>query len=201
MPLLHGSPEGRAFLALPRPRALVLGEPPARCPARGIAAGATPAAAAEAALDRCFAALEAAGGADPDCGCAVAALDGALLLPPAAFAYAPGVSARLIAPEAGLALHLAADEAAGPEGARRLVLGPAPFPAEALIRPDGTAELSLDGTLWTGRREAEGLIRGRHRERLVLRRQGDGARAVLAVNWDPDDWARDRERVLAPLGR
>jgi len=201
VPLLHGSPEGRAFLALARPRALVLGEPPRRCPARSVATGADAAAAAEAALERCFAALEAAGGADPGCGCAVAALDGTLLLPPEAFAYAPGVSARLIAPAAGLALHLVADETAGPDGGRRLVLGPGRFPAEALIRPDGTAELRLDGTLWTGRRDAEGLVRGRHRERLVLRRRGDGARAVLAVNWDPADWARDRERLLAPLGR
>jgi hypothetical protein len=201
VPLLHGAPEGAAFLAMPRPRAFALGEPAARCPARSVASGLTPVAAAESALRRCFAALEAAEGADPDCGRAVAVLDGALLLPPAAFAYAPGVSARLISPEAGLALHLVADEAVGPDGARRLALGPADPPAEALIRPDGSAELRLGDEVWTGRRTAEGLVRGRYRERLVLTRERDGARGVLAVNWDPADWEEARARVLAPLRR
>jgi hypothetical protein len=144
-----------------------------------------------------FAAHEVAGGSDPECGCRLALLGEAVLAPRANFAYAPGVSARLHV--AGRPpLELVATEADAAEGARRLALHPWPAgPAEALIRPDGTAELRLGDARWTGRREAEGLTRGRPRERLIL--EGPEGAAVLAVNWDPARWRAEGARLLAPL--
>ena len=199
--LLQGAPEGRAFLAMTGPRALAVGEPPAACPARAAAAGSGPVAAAEAALRACLGQLAAARAAGPDCGCRTLALGGAALAPLEAFAYAPGVSARLISDAAGLDLTLVATEDADPDGTRLLRFHPSPGdgPAEARIAPDGAVRLTLGRDLWQGTRTADGMQRGRLRERLVLTRP-DGARLVVAVGWEPEAFALARDRLLAPGG-
>ncbi len=194
MPILHGSPEGRGFLALPNPRAFAMGEPTGSCPARAAAPGATRREAAETALAACHAQLAARDGA-ADCGCRVLLLDDVALAEPAAYAYAPGVYARLSAPALGLDLDLSAREAAAPGGVRRLLLSP--IMAEGAIGPDGAAELRLGPDIWRGRSVVEGLSRGRLKERMFLTRD-DGASLTLIVGWEPLAFAMERERLLTP---
>ncbi|MEM6441457.1 MAG: hypothetical protein AAF763_17390, partial [Pseudomonadota bacterium] len=159
---------------------------------------ADPEAAAREAFAACFAQLAAAG-APEACGCEALIVGEAALAPQRAFGYAPGVSARLVSPDLGLDLDLAAAEAAGEDGARRLILRPAPG-GEAVLRigADGTARMDFAGGPWTGRREAEGLSRGRFRERFAMSR-ADGARLVLSAGWEPLAYAQARARLERPV--
>ncbi|MEM1314256.1 MAG: hypothetical protein AAGI51_06865 [Pseudomonadota bacterium] len=200
LPLVHSSPEGLALLAAKgRPRALALGAPRRSCPARAAGVGGDLAAATRAALSACFAELAAAG-ADPACGCEALIVGEAALSTQAAFNYAPGVSARLVSPDLGLDLDMAAAEEAGEDGARRLVLRPAPG-GEAVLRvaPDGTARMRFAEAEWTGRREAEGLSRGRYRERFAMTRADGAARLVLSAGWEPLEYALARDRLERPV--
>jgi hypothetical protein len=94
LPLIHAAPEGRRFSGLPLPRALASGEPPERCPALAAAGGETREAAIAAATALCLDRLAAAGAGD--CGCRLIALDSTLFAPREAFAYAPGLPARVL---------------------------------------------------------------------------------------------------------
>ncbi|WP_339948551.1 hypothetical protein [uncultured Albimonas sp.] len=208
LPILYGSPEGRRFLSRPAggaqgSRAFALGEPADICPARVETGGPSPDAAASAALEACFAALEAADAPPPGaqgCGCRLAALDDAALAAPDAFDYAPGVSARLVSPDLDIDVDLAASEAAGPDGDRVVALYPSPgAPALILVSPDGAARMLLHGREWTGSRTVEGLSRGRYRERIALVRD-DGARAILSIGWDPVAYAAERRRLTRWTG-
>jgi len=202
LPLLFGSPEGRRFLSRPAggaagSRAFALGEPAQSCPARIEAGGPSPRGAAQAALEACFDALDAAGAGTVagGCGCRVAALDDAALAGPDTFDYAPGVSARLVSTDLDIDVDLAASEADAQDGERLLALYPSPgTPALVLVAPDGRARMLLHGREWTGERTVEGLSRGRFRERLALVRD-DGARAILAIGWDPVAFAAERRRL------
>lgn len=94
LPLIDHSPEGRRFSAMIGPRALMAGYPPARCPALAAASAGTLPDAIGAALALCrdrLAAAEAEG-----CGCRLLAADSVLLAPRPAFAYAPGLTVRLL---------------------------------------------------------------------------------------------------------
>ncbi|MEO1689266.1 MAG: hypothetical protein AAFU61_15330, partial [Pseudomonadota bacterium] len=208
LPLIWSSPEGRRLLAAAGSGAgagaLTVGAPADRCPARAAGEGATPLAAAEASIRACFAQLAEAG-ADPDCGCRTLAAGDAALAERGAYAYAPGVSARLVSRDLGVDLTFAAREAEDEEGRRRLELigaGAAPLTV-ALDGAGGAggaggARLNWRG-VWRGPRRAEGLTRGRFRERFVLTREGDGARLTLAVGWEPAAYAADFRRLERPI--
>ena len=199
--LLHGSPDGRAYIAVADPRAFVLGAPPRICPARVAAAGGdTQADAVGAALRGCFDALAAAG-APESCGCQVMASGAALLAPLADFAYAPGVSGWIVSPDLALDLHLAVREGATPAGDRRLTFltGPGADIAAVLSR-DGTAVLSVrrDGApdlALTGVHRPEGLRRGRYADRLRLT-DAEGHEVVALVGYEPVEYASRRRELL-----
>ncbi|MDF2232150.1 hypothetical protein P2H44_06250 [Albimonas sp. CAU 1670] len=207
LPLLHASPEGRRFLSRPAggtagSRAFALGEPERSCPARVEAGGTGPAEAAAAALDACFAALDAAHAppAGAPCGCRLVALNDAALAPAESFDYAPGVSARLTSADLDIDVDLSASEAEGTDGSRVLALYPSPgTPALIRVEPDGRARMLLHGREWSGSRTVEGLSRGRYRERIALVRD-DGVRAILAIGWDPVAYAAERRRLTRWTG-
>lgn len=195
-PLIFGSPEGRRLRATQSPGALALGAPRRDCPARAFGSGDTLRSAAESALRACFAQLENAGATN--CGCELTVAGDAVLAPRDALSYAAGVSARLVSRDLRLDLTFSARESALPDGGRRLdLVAPAAAPIRLDVAPDGTAALDLDGR-WTARREAEGLSRGRFRERFSLTRGSDGARATLAVGWEPVEYARLFRRLERP---
>lgn len=199
--LLHGSSDGRAYLAVADPRAFVIGAPPAQCPARVAAAGGASAAdAIGAALRGCFAALEAAN-APETCGCKVMASGAALLAPLPEFAYAPGVSGWIVAPALGLDLHLAVREGASPDGDRRLdfLTGPGAEirailardgSATLIVRQGGQAPLEL-----TGVHRPEGMRRGRFADRLRVT-DAEGREAVVLVGFEPVEYALRRKELL-----
>ncbi|MGM0583083.1 MAG: hypothetical protein ACQEUZ_00290, partial [Pseudomonadota bacterium] len=164
---------------------------------RAWARGEDLAGAARGALRACFAQLRASGGAAPDCGCRVIAAGDALLGEAEDFAYATGVSARLISADLDLDLDATAREDTAPQGGRRLLLSPVPGPdpAELRIGADGEARLSMDGQVWRGRRLADGLSRGRFRERAYLERE-DGARLTVMAGWPPVAFALARRELL-----
>lgn len=199
VPLIHDSPEGRALELIAGPVALAEGDPAAQCPARAAAAAPELQGAAEGALRFCLAQLDALSPpAAPGCGCRLLAAGDTLLAPPAAFQYAPGVSARLVSRQAGIDLAMVAVESPDRVGERRLMLRPTPdgVPGEARIAEDGAATLLLAGQTWTGRAIAEGFERGRRKERLYLTRP-DGARLAVIVGWEPVAYAMERKRLLA----
>ena len=198
IPLIHDSPEGRALALFPAPVALAEGDPAERCAARAAVAGRDLRGSIEGALNICLAQLaELSPPAGPECGCRLLAAGDKLFAPPAAFRYAPGISARVVSRGAGLDLTLVAEERYDADGGRVLLLRPAPGGGEAAARigEDGTATLVLDGRTWKGRAIAEGFERGRRRERLYLTRE-DGARLALIVGWEPVAYAMERERLL-----
>ncbi len=95
-PLIASSAAGRAFLAAAPPaRALAQGAPPARCPAMVAAEAGGPEAAARRAFEGCLVQLRTRE-APPACGCRLLAIGDMLTAPIEAFAFAPGVGARLI---------------------------------------------------------------------------------------------------------
>jgi hypothetical protein len=192
-PFLHAAPGGRAYLALPTPRALARGEPAARCPALAAAPGPTPSAAAEAALGACFGQLRDRG-AEAGCGCRILALDGALVAPQSEFAYAPGVGARILGgdPSDGrplVAIERTDGDPALVEVAFLDALGPV---AVARLGAGGDARLlTREGpTEYAGVREMRGWRRGRMTERLLLR-SADGRRLIALIGFEPADIAAE----------
>lgn len=199
VPLIHDSPEGQALSLIPGPVALAEGDPADRCAARAAATGPDLRTAAEGALHFCLLQLSTLSPpAGSDCGCRLLAAGDRLFAPPAAFRYAPGVSARLVSRKAGIDLAMVAVESPDRADQRRLLLRPTSggTPGEARIAEDGAATLTLDGEIWTGRAIVEGFDRGRRRERLYLTRD-DGARMALIVGWEPVAYAMERKRLLA----
>jgi hypothetical protein len=195
-PLLSNTAWGRAWVEDGRPGAIARGSPPERCPALGVALGASRIDAIGAAVDQCRAGLEAAGARD--CGCQLLALDDRLLAPLEAFAYAPGTTGRLVGLGGGLAAPLVA---------RERTVGPAPTDialsfstarrevARATLSADGDAVLTLaDGRRFVGRRELEGWRRGRLTERLLLR-DAAGKRLIALIGFEPTDFAREGDRL------
>lgn len=199
--LLHGSPDGRAYISVADPRAFVLGAPAAQCPARVAAAGgAIQADAVGAALRGCFDALAAAK-APKTCGCQVMAAGAALLAPLDDFAYAPGVSGWIVSPALGLDLHLAVREGANPGGARQLTFLTGPgADIDAVLARDGTAAMTVrrdglpDLTL-TGAHRPEGMRRGRFADRLRLTDR-DGHEVVALIGYEPVEYATRRRELL-----
>ncbi|MFT4792384.1 MAG: hypothetical protein ACJAVR_001767 [Paracoccaceae bacterium] len=199
--LLHGSPDGRAYLSVPDPRAFVIGAPPAICPARVTAAGGKDQSdATGAALRGCFDALAAAKAPD-DCGCRVMAAGAALLAPLPDFAYAPGVSGWVVAPTLDLDLHLAVREGTSPEGDRKLTFLTGPgADIRALLRRDGTATMTvrrrgLPDLALAGIHRPEGLRRGRFADRLRLT-DADGHETVALIGYEPVEYAIRRKELL-----
>ncbi len=196
-PILYGSPEGRAFLDLPpEARAMAIGAPPRSCPARVVAGS------SEAAMSACRAALAAADAPD-GCGCVIIADGSALIAPEAAFAYAPGVSARILSRAFDLDLTLVAREEAARDGGRRLLFHPAPGDRLTVdIAPDGAATATWDGpdgrAVLRGRRIADGLRRGRYAERIAAQDEA-GRRILIIVGFEPVEFAvRRRELTRWP---
>lgn len=192
-PFLYGAPLGRRFLKATGARALAIGEPSAFCPAGAVATApdASLASVGAEALRRCLAPMRASGRTAPDgtpCGCRLIALGDALLAEPEAYAYAPGVGARLLG--LGDARPLVAHEAAGPSDGDIAVLfesaaGPV---AEARLLGDGRARLIHlgSGVVYEGTRVQVGWGRGRLRERLDLTGP-DGRRVVALIGYEPED--------------
>ncbi len=205
-PLLDWSPEGRAFLDAPvSGRAFAVGIPELTCPARVSSEGADGVQAGIAALGACQSQLAAAG-APETCGCALLAVDDALLAPQEVYAYAPGVSARIDSPELGLDLYLVAGESADAEGGRRLDFHPAPGERlSADIAPDGHATVrwqdeSGETVVFDGRRIGDGLRRGRFAERIFAT-DPEGRRIRIIIGFEPVEYAvRRRELTRWPAG-
>ncbi|HEU0223440.1 MAG TPA: hypothetical protein VFR34_14685, partial [Paracoccaceae bacterium] len=95
LPLIFASPAGQSYAGLTGDRALAVGAPAPLCPALAPAPGADVAGAVTAALGSCRRQLELAR-APADCGCRLIAVNGRLLAPTESFAYATGLSARII---------------------------------------------------------------------------------------------------------
>lgn len=189
-PFLQGSPAGRAYLARPAPKALARGEPPGQCYGLGVATG--PDAPAEA-LRRCFEEM-ADDPREAGCGCRLLAIDDVLLAERAAFAYAPGVSGRLLGPEAPQSGALVvAERPSGREGAALAAFfgfdGPV---AVAELGADGEAVLLLPGDAapFRGERERWGWRRGRLTERLLLS-SPEGRRLIALIGFEPADIAAE----------
>lgn len=189
-PFLQGSPAGRAYLATAAPKALARGEPPGQCYGLGLATG--PDAPAEA-LRRCFAEM-AEDPREAGCGCRLLAIDDILLAERAAFAYAPGVSGRLLGPEAPQSGALVvAERPSEREGAALAAFfgfdGPV---AVAELGADGEAILLLPGDAgpYRGARERWGWRRGRLTERLLLS-SPEGRRLIALIGFEPADIAAE----------
>lgn len=95
LPLISNSFAGRRFLAMSEARALVIGEPQARCPALEAAGGPDAAVAVETAMGACLARLESLA-PDAECGCRLLVSGDTLLAPRPDFAYATGLSTRAL---------------------------------------------------------------------------------------------------------
>jgi len=186
-PFLFGAPAGRRFLAAPPPRALARGAPAGRCPGLGLGTG--PRAPTQA-LRACLAAQPEA----RDCGCALLAVDDAVLSSQPALAYAPGVGGRLLGVDDARFGVLVVEEAPGPatgDTVARFLDGAATV-AVAELRADGAATLTLpaDGRVFFGRRERRGWRRGRLTERLLLE-DATGDRIVALIGFEPADIAAE----------
>lgn len=186
---LSGSPDGRAFLALAPPRAVARGEPAENCPAVGLAGEGEPsrAAAARAALERCFADLPGGRG----CGCRIVAIDNLLTVPLSEMAYATGVAARLSVPERGIDAVLVAEEEPDGTVLLRDLRG-----TVARLDRAGEGQVALvfvdGGARFEGRSERLGFRRGRLAERLFLE-SAEGARAVVLIGLSPAEIAAEAD--------
>ncbi|MGF1659329.1 MAG: hypothetical protein ACFCUS_07850 [Rubrimonas sp.] len=195
-PFLYGAALGRRYLEAAAPRALARGAPDARCPAGAVGVAQAPedhALAARAALEACHDQLRAVG-APPECGCALLAIGDALTARLDAFAFAPGVGARLIG-AAGLGGRPLVAAERGVEGEpdlREVVFRDAGGAvATARLAEDGTAQLALaTGETFAGRREPRGWRRGRLVERLLLTGE-DGDRLIALIGFEPADIAAE----------
>lgn len=196
-PFLYGSPLGRRFLSADGARALARGDPPARCPAVGLgfdpdARATGPAAAA--ALGACARRLR----PGSDCRCRLLAVNDTLLAEPEAFAYAPGVSGRLVGVGDGRALAI--EERATDDPSRTLVafFGASGPVAVAELTEDGGARLIMveDGAFFEGAREPRGWRRGRLTERLLLTGP-DGRRLIALIGFEPADIAVEGAALAA----
>ncbi|MEM9048800.1 MAG: hypothetical protein AAGC92_08775 [Pseudomonadota bacterium] len=172
LPLIYTSAPGRAFRAFAPSRALATGVPAALCPALAAGGGATPAAAAQVALERCLGALR-ENVAAPDCGCRLLAVDAVALAPRDAFAYARGLSTRVFrSGRLDPLTHIAEETTQGDDRQTIVFAGarPAwrvrpldPRTAEVTsLRRDGSA----DGPPRMAMRQILGLDRGRFIERI-----------------------------------
>jgi hypothetical protein len=203
--LLYGTRWGRSWLTATGFGALVRGEPPARCPALTAATAPTRGLAIQSAISACRDALGSAGGAfggsAAPCDCRLIAIDGALLAPLQAFAYAPGTDGRIMGLGASYAGALTAREVETGRlpGEGVVIFGDARGPvATALLAADGTATLELlrDGRRFSGTREALGWARGRQTERLLLRGP-DGERVIVLIGIDPAAFMREGPALAA----
>lgn len=199
LPFLYESPAATAYLNQTGARALARGEPPATCPALGIADSTDAKVNEEAAvvaLSRCLGDLDTG---REGCNCKLLALGDVLTAPVEDFVYARGVSATLIGLPGG-DIRLVAEERAlpGDDGATRLwFLAPNGTRAIAELSAEGDALFALvrenNGSLETerefrGRRETDGYRRGRLAERLYLN-DASGARLVVLIGFEPAELA------------
>lgn len=198
IPYLRASPEGAAFLAQSNPRALVRGEPPASCPAAAASPPGAPdrASAVAAAISACFGALQRRGAAQ-SCGCKAIAVDDILLDRPAAFSFAPTVSAVLIS-NGGPAQRLVADQLAADATGEQIVLRDPRGDVALVSLAEDRASLAFlsdaggggPAIVYDGAREPFGYRRGRLTERIRLTNDA-GQRLTLLIGVE----ARD---VLSP---
>jgi hypothetical protein len=188
-PFLQLSPLGRRFMAASPPRALALGHPGPSCPGWGLAATAADA------LRGCLAAQP----GRPDCGCRVVAMDRAVLAPPEALAYAPGVAGRLLGSGRPPGLLIVEERAA--ESADVDLVGfydAGGLVALGALEGDGRARLTdlRDGTTYEGWREPRGWRRGRLTERLLLNGP-DHARLIALIGFEPAEIVAEGEALGA----
>ncbi len=195
IPYLRASAVGAAFLAGPVSRALARGEPAASCPAAAAAIDAPDRPeAARRALAGCFDKLEAEGAA-PTCGCRLAVVDNILLERRESFAFAPAVSAHLIAPRsaggrgAGSPSLLVAEALPPEDGAERVLLRDAGGPVGVIALEGEQAAMTLAGApdrVYYGARKPFGFRRGRIAERLELA-DADGRRLDVLIGVEERD--------------
>jgi len=194
LPYLSGSPQGRAFLASPLPRAMARGMPAEFCPAdftqpgqRGMTRSQT----VLAALEGCLAKLSAT---HPECGCRVVAVDNVVTVPRKDLAYATGIGARLLIPGLGINSMIIAEE----DNDEGLLLRDLHGPVAHINHGPGdsvTVMFIRNGTTFTGRYLQVGFRRGRIAERIYAK-DAEGHKLSLLIGFDPEELAQNAARWL-----